>query len=73
VRIAYGNAALGPDDGGGVDVAVMDDFIYGEPQAIPEPAAAAAAGAGALALGAMRCGAVRRRLQSARAVPSRST
>ena len=73
VRIAYGNAALGPDDGGGVDVAVMDDFIYGEPQAIPEPAAAAAAAAGALALGAMRCGAVRRRLQSARAVPSRST
>ena len=33
VRIAYGNSALGPDDGAGIDVAVMDDFIYGEPKA----------------------------------------
>jgi len=32
VRIEYGNAALGPNDGGSIDVAVMDDFIYGEPQ-----------------------------------------
>ena len=31
VRILYGNSALGPNDGGGVDVAVMDDFIFGEP------------------------------------------
>lgn len=31
VRITYGNAKLGPDDGGDVDVSVMDDFIYGEP------------------------------------------
>jgi hypothetical protein len=38
VRIIYGNSALGPDDGAGVDVSVMDDFIYGEPQAVPEPA-----------------------------------
>jgi hypothetical protein len=37
VRIQYGNSALGPDDGGPVDVAVMDDFIYGEPVAVPEP------------------------------------
>jgi hypothetical protein len=36
VRIAYGNAALGPNDGGNTDVAVMDDFIYGEPQPLPE-------------------------------------
>jgi len=35
VRISYGTAALGPDDGDGVDVAVMDDFIYGEPQPVP--------------------------------------
>jgi hypothetical protein len=35
VRIAYGTAALGPDDGPDNDVAVMDDFIYGEPQAVP--------------------------------------
>jgi len=35
VRINYGNAALGPDNGGSADVAVMDDFIYGEPYAAP--------------------------------------
>jgi hypothetical protein len=33
VRIVYGNSALGPDESATVDVAVMDDFIYGEPQA----------------------------------------
>jgi hypothetical protein len=35
IRIAYGTSALGPDDGPDSDVAVMDDFIYGEPQAVP--------------------------------------
>jgi hypothetical protein len=35
VRIVYGNTELGPDDGGQYDVAVMDDFIYGEPQPPP--------------------------------------
>ena len=36
VKVAYGTDALGPNDGdGGVDVAVMDNFIYGEPQAVP--------------------------------------
>jgi len=41
VRITSGNTALGPTDnpGGGVDVAVMDDFLYREPQRVPEPAA----------------------------------
>ncbi|MCE7860490.1 MAG: hypothetical protein DYG86_11980 [Chloroflexi bacterium CFX2] len=35
VEVRYGTGALGPDDGaGGVDVAVMDNFIFGEPQAI---------------------------------------
>jgi hypothetical protein len=40
VRITSGNTALGPadDPGGGTDVAVMDDFLYGEPQRVPEPA-----------------------------------
>jgi hypothetical protein len=33
VRIEYGSGQLGPDDSPGYDVAVMDDFIYGEPQA----------------------------------------
>jgi hypothetical protein len=31
VRIRSGNAAAGANDGGGVDIVVMDDFIYGEP------------------------------------------
>ncbi len=35
VRITTGNVAPGPDDGGRVDVVVMDDFIYGEPQPLP--------------------------------------
>lgn len=33
VRIVYGTNKLGPDDSKRYDVAVMDDFIYGEPQA----------------------------------------
>jgi hypothetical protein len=33
VRIEYGTVALGPDDSPANDVSVMDDFIYGEPQA----------------------------------------
>jgi hypothetical protein len=32
VRIVYGNTELGPDDDDQYDVAVMDDFIFGEPQ-----------------------------------------
>lgn len=32
VRIEYGNGELGPDETEDYDVAVMDDFIYGEPQ-----------------------------------------
>ncbi|MBV8716776.1 MAG: hypothetical protein JOZ65_17070 [Chloroflexi bacterium] len=35
VSIVYGSVALGPDDGPDTNVAVMDDFIYGEPQTIP--------------------------------------
>jgi hypothetical protein len=35
VSIVYGSVALGPDDSADTNVAVMDDFIYGEPQAIP--------------------------------------
>ncbi len=42
VKITSGNTALGPNDdpANGVDVAVMDDFIHGEPQeaaVVPEP------------------------------------
>ncbi len=35
VRITTGNVAPGPDDEGKHDVVMMDDFIYGEPQALP--------------------------------------
>lgn len=35
VRIEYGTVALGPDDSRENDVAVMDDFIFGEPHALP--------------------------------------
>jgi hypothetical protein len=31
VRIVSGNAALGPDEAGSLDLVAMDDFIYGEP------------------------------------------
>jgi hypothetical protein len=61
VRIRLGNAALGAgvvDDPvpGGTDVVVLDDFIFGEVQAVPEPSAwtllAAGLAAGLAALGA---------------------
>ena len=49
VRITTGNAALGPNDGGGIDVVGMDDFLYGEPRAsVPEPTPLALLGLGAL-------------------------
>jgi PEP-CTERM motif len=37
VRITSGNVAPGPNDGGATDVVVMDDFLFAEPRAIPEP------------------------------------
>lgn len=39
VQITSGNAALGAGtiDGGATDLVVMDDFIYREPTAVPEP------------------------------------
>jgi hypothetical protein len=38
VRITSGSVAPGPDDGPGADIVMMDDFIFSEPQGIPEPA-----------------------------------
>ena len=50
VRITTGNSALGPNDGGAVDVVAMDDFLYSEPQTVvPEPATLWLVGAGVLA------------------------
>jgi hypothetical protein len=37
VRIEYGSGKLGPDESADYDVAVMDDFIYGEPQPNARP------------------------------------
>ena len=55
VRITTGNAALGPNDGGSTDVVAMDDFIYGEPTAVPEPSTLLLLGLGvSAALGGAR-------------------
>jgi hypothetical protein len=64
VRITSGNAALGAgtNDGGVIDVAVMDDFIYAEPQApaaVPEPGSLMLLGSGLMAI----AGRIRRRVR----------
>lgn len=50
VRITTGNASVPLDEGGAADVVVMDDFIYGEPQAVPEPTTLTMIGLGVAAL-----------------------
>jgi len=49
--INSGDFVIGPDDGMlDYDIVVMDDFIFGEPTVIPEPASLLFASAGGLAL-----------------------
>lgn len=51
VRITSGNTPLGPTETGGLDVVVMDDFIYSEPAAaVPEPVTTLLVGTGLLAI-----------------------
>jgi len=50
VRITSGNTALGPNDGGAVDVVALDDFIYSEPQPVPEPGTLTLLGTGVAAI-----------------------
>ena len=41
VRIVTGTTALGPSETPGVDLVVMDDFLYAEPRLVPGPIAGA--------------------------------
>jgi hypothetical protein len=52
VSITTGTTALGPDESATVDLVVMDDFLYGEPQGIPQPRSVLLLGLGLVALGA---------------------
>ena len=54
VRIVTGTTALGPNESSSVDLVVMDDVFYAEPQIVPEPWSAPFVGLGLLALAILR-------------------
>ena len=54
VHITNGNAALGPNEAGALDLVVMDDFLFGEPvAAVPEASTLMLLFGGLLSLGVM--------------------
>jgi hypothetical protein len=55
LTITSGDAALGPGvlDGNPFDLVVMDDWVYGEPQPVPEPATTALLAMAALTIAAV--------------------
>ena len=53
MRIVTGTDALGPNESATVDLVVMDDFLYGEPQKTPQPSSAQLLGAALLAVAVM--------------------
>jgi hypothetical protein len=54
VRITSGTAALGGLETPGTDLVAMDDFVFAEPTAVPEPMTLALVGAGLVAARAAR-------------------
>lgn len=56
IRITTGNSPLGPNDNPpSVDIVVLDDFLYSEPQQVPQPGALVLLGVGLIAGAALAC------------------